>query len=89
MDGNHAAREQKCHLSPLFRFPKPPLRSMLQLVSREYFVLSDGDNAAKQRKRDMGNPAYWYTYEDLGSEAITVEDFYERTFFIDTVKKIW
>ncbi len=25
MDGNDAAREQKCHLSPLFRFPKPPL----------------------------------------------------------------
>ncbi|MCY4612854.1 MAG: hypothetical protein OXB94_04425, partial [Nitrospira sp.] len=23
--GNHAAREQQCHLSPLFKFPEPPL----------------------------------------------------------------
>lgn len=28
MDGNDAAREQKCHLSPLFRFPKPLLREL-------------------------------------------------------------
>ena len=62
--------------------------SMLDLISREYFVLSDGDADAKQRKQDMENPQYWYTYEDLGSAAITIEDFYDKAFFMGIVKKI-
>ena len=62
--------------------------SMLDLVSREYYVLSDGDDAAKRKKKDMGNPDYWYTYEDLGSMAITVEDFYQKTFFMNIVQEI-
>ncbi len=35
MDGNNAAREQKCHLSPLFRFPEPPLGSSIKDVEEE------------------------------------------------------
>ena len=62
--------------------------SMLDLASREYFVLSDGDDAAKRKKKDMEHPDYWYTYEDLGSKAITVEDFYQKTFFVGIVKKM-
>ena len=62
--------------------------SILELASRKYFVLSDGDGAAKRRKNDKGNPDYWYTYKDLGSEAITIEDFYQEDFFMGVVNKI-
>lgn len=62
--------------------------SLLDLASRKYFVLSDGDEAAKQRKKDMGNPAYWYTYEDLDNAAITIEDFYNEDFFMSIAQKI-
>lgn len=62
--------------------------SMLNLGGRKFFVLSDGDNPAKQKKQSLGNPEYWFTYEDLGSDVITVEDFYDRDFFFDIVKKV-
>ena len=62
--------------------------SILELGSRRYFVLFDGDEAAKLKKKEKGNPAYWYTYKDLGSEAISIEDFYENNFFMETVQKI-
>ena len=55
--------------------------SILDLGSREYFVLSDADEVAKRNKRKMGNPEYWYTYEDLGSQSISIEDFYKVDFF--------
>lgn len=54
---------------------------LLDLASRKYFVLSDADEHGKRGKRERGNPPYWYTYEDLGSDAITVEDFYQKPFF--------
>ena len=62
--------------------------SILELGSRKYFVLSDADEAAKQKKKEKGNPEYWYTYKDLGSEAISIEDFYENTFFTEIVQKV-
>ncbi len=45
MDGNNAAREQKCHLSPLFRFPKPPLS----------FVVEDHD----KKNWEVDFAAFW------------------------------
>ncbi len=62
--------------------------SILELGSRKYFVLSDADEAAKQKKKEKGNPEYWYTYKDLGSEVISIEDFYENTFFTEIVQKV-
>lgn len=59
--------------------------SILDLGNRKYFVLSDSDDMAKDKKKRMGNPDYWYTYKDLESTAITVEDFYKKEFFIKTV----
>ena len=61
---------------------------ILELASRKYFVLSDGDEPAKRSKREMENPDYWYTYEDLGSDAITIEDFYNKDFFMNIVRNI-
>ncbi len=62
--------------------------SILDLVDRKYFILSDADQSAKQKKRDMGNPDYWYTYSDLNSEEITIEDFYKQDYFFNIVEKI-
>ncbi len=61
---------------------------LLDLASRNYFVLSDADEHGKRGKRERGNPPYWYTYEDLGSEAITVEDFYQKPFFKNIAQEI-
>lgn len=61
---------------------------ILDLVDRKYFVLSDADQPAIQKKREMGNPDYWYTYQDLGSDGITIEDFYKQDFFNDIVKVV-
>ena len=54
---------------------------LLDLGSRDYFVLSDADGPAIQQRKIMGDPPYWYTYKDLDSEAVTLEDFYEKDFF--------
>ena len=62
---------------------------LLDLASRNYFVLSDADEHGKRGKRDRGNPPYWYTYEDLGSEAVTVEDFYQKDFLKCIAKEIF
>ncbi|WP_423908872.1 AAA family ATPase [Candidatus Spongiihabitans sp.] len=62
--------------------------SMLDLVDRKYFVLSDADDSAKQKKKKMNNPAYWYTFKDLGSDAITLEDFYSEDFFTSIVEEV-
>ena len=62
--------------------------SILDLVDRKYFILSDADESAKQKKRDMGNPDYWYTYNDLNCEEITIEDFYKQNYFSNIVEKI-
>ena len=62
--------------------------SILQLADRRFFVLSDADKSAIGKKKNMGNPHYWYTYKDLGSDKITIEDFYKQTFFEDTVRGI-
>lgn len=56
--------------------------SILDLGNREYFVLSDSDGIAKEKRNEIGNPAYWYTYADLDSTAITIEDFYRKEFFV-------
>ena len=61
---------------------------LLDLASRKYFVLSDADGDAKRGKKERGDPPYWYTYEDLGSKAITVEDFYQKAFFKGIVQEI-
>ncbi len=61
---------------------------LLDLASRNYFVLSDADEQGKRGKRERGDPLYWYTYEDLGSEAITVEDFYQKPFFKSIAQEI-
>lgn len=60
----------------------------LELVSRKYFVLSDADEVAQEKKKAMGNPEYWYTYEDLNNNANTIEDFYNESFFKGIVENI-
>ena len=62
--------------------------SVLDLADRKYFVLSDADKVATQERRKMENPSYWYTYNDLDSDAVTVEDFYKQKFFSNIVTKI-
>ncbi len=61
---------------------------LLDLGSRQYFVLSDTDESAVQTRNAMGNPSYWYTYKDLGSEAVTLEDFYTKVFFQSVAQEI-
>ncbi len=62
--------------------------SMLALASRKYFVLSDCDNIAKQKRASLQNPDWWFTYKDLDSDAITLEDFYQPEFFYNIVDKV-
>lgn len=61
---------------------------ILELAGRKYFVLSDADEDAKRRKKNSDSSDYWYTYEDLGSDAITLEDFYEDSFLMHIVQEI-
>ena len=61
---------------------------ILDLVDRKYFILSDADEVAEEKKKKMGNPSYWYTYKDLNSDSVTIEDFYKQEFFSNIVTKI-
>ena len=63
--------------------------SILDLGGREYFVLSDADEAAKRRCKEMGNPNWWFTYKSLGRDEITIEDFYEQGVFYQIVQKVF
>ena len=63
--------------------------SILDLGDRKYFILSDTDKTAKEKKKRMGNPNYWFTYKDLESKEITIEDFYNKEFFLKTVKDVF
>ena len=65
------------------------IRCILELGSREYFILSDADKSAIDKKKNRGNPEYWYTYKDLDSDAITIEDFYIKDFFVKICKEIF
>ncbi len=62
--------------------------AILDLGNRKYFILSDSDKPAKQVKKNMQDPEYWYTYTDLGSKAVTIEDFYNKEFFLQVVKDV-
>ncbi|MGI9558935.1 MAG: ATP-dependent nuclease [Thermodesulfobacteriota bacterium] len=61
--------------------------SILDLASRNYYILSDADEAAERKKNSMGNPEFWFNYQDFGSDAITVEDFYKHDFFSKIIKE--
>ena len=63
--------------------------SILDLASRKYFVLSDADKPATRKRRDMRSPSYWYTYKDLDSEAVTLEDFYVKDFFQQVAQEVF
>ena len=62
--------------------------SILDLGNRDYFILSDADDIAKRVKTKMGGPEYWYTYEDLDSKTISIEDFYRKEFFLKIVIEV-
>ena len=78
---------------------------ILELADRKYFILSDADDAAKKAKKEfippdsdgpakktkkeMENFQDWFTYKDLGCNAITIEDFYEQEFFSKIVKEVF
>ena len=60
MDGNDAACEQKCHLSPLFRFPKPPLlrelKGLFQFTQDKKFgSTTQYNNIADWSKKKFGD----------------------------------
>ncbi len=61
---------------------------ILDLADRKYFILSDADEIAMQHKKKMKNSDCWYTYKELESDAITIEDFYKHNFFDGIVKEI-
>ncbi len=63
--------------------------SILELADRKYFILSDADGPAKQQRKKMENFQDWFTYEDLGCDAITIEDFYKSEFFSRIVQEVF
>ena len=65
------------------------ITSILDLGNRKYFILSDADKTAESKKKELGNPNYWFTYKDLGISAITIEDFYKKDFLLKNVKDVF
>ena len=63
--------------------------AILDLGGRNYHVLSDTDEPAKNKKQEMRNIKRWFTYEDLDCDAITIEDFYTPEFFSKIVQKVF
>ena len=65
------------------------ITSILDLGDRKYFILSDADKIAQSKKKEVGNPDYWFTYKDLGIKAITIEDFYNKDFLSKITKQVF
>ena len=65
------------------------ITSILDLGDRKYFILSDADKKAESKKKELGNPYYWFTYKDLDISAITIEDFYKKDFLLKHVKDVF
>ncbi len=87
MMGNEWKKFGKCYTGGVKNIKN--ICPILDLADRKYFILSDADKVALQHKKEMGNPSYWFIYKDLGSDAITIEDFYEQEFFFGIVKKVF
>ncbi len=62
--------------------------SILKLARRKYFILSDADDEAVRKKTKMGEPNHWFTYSDLGSDAVTLEDFYKSESILATMNEV-
>ena len=86
MTGNPWKRYGICYMNGVKNITV--VTSILDLANRKYFVLSDADKPATQKREAMQNPTYWYTYKDLDSEAVTLEDFYTEEFFQDIAQKV-
>ena len=66
------------------------ITSILDLVSRKYFILSDGDKTVIEKRKKMDHlKDIWFTYKDLGSEAITIEDFFNKIFFLKIIEEVF
>jgi len=68
------------------------IAKILELAQRNYFVISDSDEAARNSRKafeedsPQGN---WYTYEDiLGEEIYTLEDFIKHESYTKTIEEI-
>ena len=79
MTGNSWKRYGVCYTGGVHNIEN--VIPLLDLGSRKYFVLSDADESAIQKRKAMRDSSYWYTYKDLGSEAVTLEDFYAKDLF--------
>jgi predicted ATPase len=57
--------------------------AILQLAAREYRIVSDADDAAKERQRQFAEPALWHRYDELSSVGgvITAEDWLKTGYF--------
>lgn len=66
----------KCHLQGVNDAGR--VVPMLELAGRQYLVISDADDAAKQAKKRFSNKQHWQMYTDLGADqttVVTAEDF--------------
>jgi predicted ATP-dependent endonuclease of OLD family len=65
--------------------------AMLDLVKRNYVIISDSDESAKEARKKSNEKDRWLTYNDFDSEIITCEDFlkleYNNSCFIDACKQ--
>lgn len=57
----------------------------IELANRDYFVLSDSDKVAQEKRKEYQEKEYcvgiWYTYGDLVPGIYTLEDFIRHTSF--------
>ena len=70
-----------CHSNGVKGFSQ--IASMLELANRKFFLISDADKPALEKKKeyeDARYPGVWYTYSDLHSDSITAEDFIDSEY---------
>ena len=40
------------------------------------------------KRKELNNPEWWFTYKDLGSDAITIEDFYKPEYMKPIIEDV-
>ena len=76
-----------CHAGGVRNVAK--ITPMLQLANRGCLIVSDGDHAATESRKEYEGHGRWITYTELvGSEFVTAEDFLERAHVQSVVTRL-
>ena len=68
----------------------PRIANICENFSREYIIISDSDQPAKEKQRNFDGNGRWISYDDIeGIDAVTTEDFLSNKFINKAIRHVF